>query len=208
MEPASFPYCERTKQPGSLRLVQVATITEKKGYWDTLQALNLARKHCPGLHLTIAGEPYDKYLVEKMRDFIRINQLEPWVTWLDFIPHRRLPEFFQNFDVFIHPSCYSANRDCEGGPVVILEAQATGMPVISTTHFDIPSEVLHAETGLLAAENDPVTLSEYICRFYDMKNSEYQQFSRNARRHVEQNFDVKIAAQKLRTLYTGIVYNS
>ena len=61
----------------------------------------------------------------------------------------------EGYHVFIQPSCYTATRDCEGGaPLVLLNAQATGMPVITTTHCDIPDEVIHNETGLLTAERD------------------------------------------------------
>lgn len=208
MRPEEFPFCEREKQPEQLKLVQVATITEKKGYLDTLEAFNIALKNCPGMHLTIAGERYDRQLVSRMQQFIKANGLESYVTWLDFIPHHALPQFFSEADVFIHPSHYTASRDCEGGPVSILEAQATGLPVISTTHFDIPSEVLNGQTGLLAPENDPTALAGHIRRFYFMEDAEYQQFSRNARRHVEQNFDVKNTAQKLRALYVEIVHRS
>ncbi len=55
------------------------------------------------------------------------------------------------------------DMDCEGGaPVVLLDAQATGMPVISTTHCDIPDEVVHGETGLLSPEKDVGALAELI----------------------------------------------
>ncbi|HRI59617.1 MAG TPA: glycosyltransferase family 4 protein [Saprospiraceae bacterium] len=208
MQPGEFPFCEREKQPGKLRLVQVATITEKKGYMDTLDAFNIALKRCPGMHLTIAGERYNPQLVSRMQQFIKTNDLEQHVTWLDFMPHGALPQLFSTADVFIHPSHYTETRDCEGGPVSILEAQATGLPVISTNHFDIPSEVLHSVTGLLAPERDPAMLAQHIERFYSMQHDEYQQFSHHARRHVEQNFDVKNTAQKLHTIYAEIVHNS
>lgn len=201
MRPDAFPFIPRIKKPGQLRLLQVATLTEKKGYRDTLQALELARRNCPNLHLTIAGERYDPQLVAALKAYIERHGLQSFITWLDFFPHENLPAFLGQFDVFIHPSHYTANRDCEGGPVAILEAQATGLPVISTTHFDIPSEVMHGKTGLLAPENDPVQLAKYIERFYNMQNEEYQQFSEAARRHVERNFDIRNTAQKLRTLY-------
>lgn len=204
MQPDEFPFLERKKQPGQLKLVQVATITGKKGYMDTLQAVALARRQCPNLQLTIAGEHYDQNLVRAMWHFMRTHHLEEYTNWLGFVPHGQLPRFFHQFDAFIHPSRYTAQRDCEGGPVSILEAQSTGLPVIASTHFDIPSEVRHGQTGLLAPENDPDALADHIRRFYFMEDIEYQQFSRNARRHVEQNFDVKNTALQLRALYESL----
>lgn len=205
MDPAEFPFNPRVKIPGQLRLLQAATITEKKGFMDTLKALNIARKSCPNLHLTIAGERADRDLVQQMEAFIRTHALQPFVQWLDFVPHSDLPAFFTQFDVFIQPSHYAANRDCEGGPVSVLEAQSAGMPVIATTHFDIPSEVLHESTGLLAPERDVDELARHIERFYRMADPEYQQFSAAARRHVETGFDIHNTAKNLLELYKRIV---
>ena len=203
--PDEFQFLERKKVAGQLRLVQVATLTEKKGYLDTLAALSIARTSCPNLHLTIAGEQQDQKLVHEMRNYIKSKGLESLVTWLDFLPHDQLDDFLAPFDVFIHPSCYAAHRDCEGGPVAILEAQASGLPVISTTHFDIPTEVLHDKTGLLAPERSPEHLARHIERFYHMGSVEYQEFSHNARLHVETNFDVRIRAVQLRKIYDELL---
>lgn len=205
MDPGEFPFRPRVKTTDKLRLVQVATITEKKGFMDTLYALDMARKSCPNVHLTIAGERHDRNLVQRMEVFIRANALHSFVQWLDFLPHPQLSDFFTSFDVFIQPSHYAVNRDCEGGPVSILEAQATGLPVIATTHFDIPSEVLHDQTGLLAPERDTAALARHIERFYRMSNTEYQQFSAAARRHVESGFDIRNTAKRLRRVYDKAV---
>jgi colanic acid/amylovoran biosynthesis glycosyltransferase len=201
----AFPFFEREKPAGQLRLVQVATFTHKKGHLTTLEAFRRALTDCPNLHLTLAGEQQNKALVQQLLDYISAHRLKEKITWLDFVNHHDMAVFFQQFDTFIHPSCHAPDGDHEATPVVLLEAQATGLPVISTTHFDIPSEVLHNQTGLLAPENDPVMLAGHIRRFYFMKNTEYQRFSQNARSHIEANFDVKKSAVRLQNLYRQII---
>ena len=208
MRPAEFPFFSREKQAGALRLVQVASFTEKKGFMDTLRAVQIALKTCPGLQLTIAGEQSDPALVRQLRAFIRDQHLENAVQWLDFVPHRELPAFLRPFDVFIQPSCYTRLRDCEGGPVSILEAQASGMPVISTTHFDIPQEVVDGQTGLLAPEKDPLALARHIERFYGMDNETFQCFARAAAAHVRAGFDVAETGRRLRGVYEGVLRTS
>lgn len=203
--PASFPWHKRSKSAGQLKILQVATITRKKGYTDTLEALRLLMTRCPNIHLTIAGEQQDKKLVVEMRDLIKCHQLADHVTWLPAIPHEALAEFMGDFDVFIHPSCQPPNRDSEGSPVVILEAQSTGLPVIATRHADIPAVVKHGATGLLSPENDPASLVQSLERFYWMDDVEFQQFSRLASNHVQANFDVKINAEKLLHLYQNLL---
>jgi colanic acid/amylovoran biosynthesis glycosyltransferase len=89
--------------------------------------------------------------------------------------------------------------------VVLLDAQATGMPVISTTHCDIPSEVIDGETGLLAPERDVGGLAEHIRRFYAMDASEYQGFCKRARKHVEEQYDIARNAVALRDIYQDVI---
>ena len=198
-------FIHREKPANQLMLLQAATFVPKKGHMTTLEAFRLAALNCPGIHLTLVGEPVDRNLVKEMRQFIAAHQLENQVAWLDFVDTRQFHRFLEGFDVFIHPSCYADDRDCEGGaPIVLLDAQATGLPVIATTHCDIPAEVLHERTGLLAPERDVVTLAAHIERFYRMGNAEYQMFSRNARSHVAQKFDVKNTGLQLRTIYEEV----
>lgn len=203
--PAEFPFRERSKKTGQLNLVQVATITDKKGHLDTLEAFKIARVNCPNIHLTLAGESQDKSLLNAIHNFIKINGLEAVVQVLDSVPHALLPEFLGQFEVFIHPSRTAANQDCEGAPVVILEAMATGLPVIASWHSDIPQQVLHGQTGFLSPERKPYDLAENIERFYWMDAPEFQQISLAAHQHVKQHFNLHDNGPKLLQLYHSIL---
>jgi glycosyltransferase involved in cell wall biosynthesis len=57
--------------------------------------------------------------------------------------------------------------------VVLLDAQATDMLVIATTHCDIPSEVIQNETGLLTPEKDVEGLTNSIRYFCELDNAPY-----------------------------------
>lgn len=202
ISPKTIPFLHREKLPGQLRLLQAATMVEKKGFMSTLEAFRLALPTCPHLHLTLAGEQVDKKLAHAMRRYIAVHALDKHITWLDFIDNRQFHAFLGNFDAFIHPSCYASDRDCEGGaPIVLLDAQATGLPVIATSHCDIPSEVVHEQTGLLTPERDIKGLAASIVRFYQMNDPDFQQYSRRARLHVEQFYDVRKTGTHLLQLY-------
>jgi colanic acid/amylovoran biosynthesis glycosyltransferase len=124
--------------------------------------------------------------------------VESEVTFLDWINFDQLHAFMGNYHVFIHPSCHTATRDCEGGHPLRFGAQATGMPVIATTHCDIPDEVIHNETELLTAERDVDGLADSIRYFYELYANEYCAFSANARQHVSKMFDCKKNALNLK----------
>ncbi len=200
-----FPLAGRQKIPGRLRLLQVATFTGKKGHLTTLEAFRQALADCPNLSLTLAGERYDKALVREVLEFIETHDLAQNLDWKKFVPHDQMAGFLAGFDAFIHPSQTTPDGDHEATPVALLEAQATGLPVLATNHFDLADEVAHGVSGLLVPEGDAIALAEAIRRFYWMENSEFQQFSQNARLHVETHFTVEKSAAALLKLYQNVL---
>ena len=200
-----IPFFNRTKIRNSLKLVQIATFTEKKGHVYTIQAFHQALQNAPNIHLTIVGGGKVK-IINEIKDYVLKHELSRNVTILEAIDFKKLYQFLENFDVFIHPSCYASDRDCEGGaPIVLLDAQATGMPVLSTFHCDIPQEVINNKTGFLVKEKDVKSLSEKIIDFYKMDNSSYSNFSKNCRKHVAENYDVKKTFLGLYEIYGRII---
>jgi len=110
----------------------------------------------------------------------------------------------KTFHVFIHPNQYGEKRDSEGGaPVVLMDAQATGMPVLSTFHCDIPIVVIHGVTGILVKEKDVNGLAEAIKKFYDMEESVYLEYCEQARKHIEENCDS--VGIRLKKIYETII---
>ena len=201
-----FPFYEREKKENELSLVQISNFFQKKGHIYTLQAFMQALKTCPNLSLTFVGSDFDNNK-EKLRKIVHEHHLEDKVVFLDFLDFSQLYEFLKSFHVFIQPSCYADNRDCEGGaPVAILDAEASGMPVIATTHCDIPQEVIHKRTGYLSPEKNAIALTESIVRFYRMPNDTYQGFAKEAREHIEQNFDTVKNSSMLKNIYLDYLH--
>lgn len=201
----AVPFIQRKKNKNELNLLQIANLTEKKGHYYTIKAFIEALYNCPNMQLTIVGP--DVYGLKKgLLELIKGTPAADKVQFIDSVDFSLLYEYMKDFHVFIHPSCYSANHDCEGGaPVVLLDAQATGMPVISTDHCDIPSEVIDGETGLLTPEKDYQALAKSIKFFYDMDDEKYQAFIQNCRKHIEKKYDMKKNAIKLEDIYQQLI---
>lgn len=205
VETSKIPAVARTKNEGELHLLQLSNYSQKKGHIYSLQAFIQALNDCPNMTLTFVGNELEN-IKGNLEALVKQHNIEHKVRFIGFIEFTKLYEFFGKYHVFIHPSCYSDTRDCEGGaPIVLLDAQCTGMPVISTTHCDIPEEVIHGKTGLLTPEKDVDALSGSIRTFYNMNNNTYQQFATAARQHVIENFDIKPCALQLQQLYNTIV---
>lgn len=205
VEPSTIQIPLRNKVAGRLRLLQIASFREKKGHLDTVRAFGDALKLCPDMHLTLigatAGQIYDGIQAE-----IQARGISNQVTLLPGVDFAQLHAVMHLHDVFIHPSRHAADGDCEGGaPVVLLDAQATGMPIISTRHCDIPQMVMDGVTGTLCAEGDIPAITQAIIEFCEMGQERYASIALAARKHVEDHFDASECAASLELIYRELV---
>jgi glycosyltransferase involved in cell wall biosynthesis len=65
---------------------------------------------------------------------------------------------------FVQHSMQANDGDSEGTPLAILEAGASGLPVVSTRHAGIPDVVLDSDTGLLVEEGDVDGMAQCMIR--------------------------------------------
>lgn len=189
-----------------LRLVQVAGFVEKKGHRILIEAMRLLRdKGLVGrMSLTFIG---DGPLKQGIIGLTQKYHLTEYITFIGHLPYENLHQELLQYHVFIHPSLTTLAGDCEGGaPVVLLDAQATGMPVISTLHCDIPEEVVDRETGILVPEGDHKALAEAIARFLNEPKL-LSEYGTAGRLHIEKNYSASRQAEKLEIIYSGLIGN-
>lgn len=198
----NIPYLLRPKHPNMLRLVQIATIAPHKGQLHSIQAFHQALETIPDMHLTLFGPVYNPAYAQALQTYIHKHNLKDNIRIYGSLPYQHLHQMLHNDQVFIHPSIHSKEGDCEGGaPVVLLDAQATGMPVISTRHCDIPSVVAHRISGMLCSETDQDALCSAILEFARMDQQTYHTYAQYARRHIESTFSAAQTSQQLAALY-------
>ena len=201
---ALIPFHTREKNENELKLLQVASFREKKGHADCITAFAEALRNYPNMSLTLIGNG-DVDLRKKIHGMATQLGISDNVHFLPGIDLALLHETMKSYHVFIQPSRHTLDKDCEGGaPIVLLDAQATGMPIISTLHCDIPDEVVHGKTGILCGESETQKMSEAIGVFYKMPQESYSVFSANARKHVENTYDIRSNANIIVDLYRGL----
>lgn len=105
--------------------------------------------------------------------------------------------------VLAAPSVTTDRGETEGLPIVILEAMARGLPVVSTYHAGIPEAIVHNDTGLLVNERDENALSQAILRLLQMPGLA-QQIAVAGRQRIEATFNLHNNARALETLYQQI----
>jgi colanic acid/amylovoran biosynthesis glycosyltransferase len=106
--------------------------------------------------------------------------------------------------IFLQPSVTASDGDTEGGaPVSIIEMMATGMPVVSTRHCDIP-EVLGPElSDLLAPERDSAALADIIQSLCG-DPGRWRAIAEYARHRIETEYNREVQAHRLIRHYRDI----
>lgn len=76
------------------------------------------------------------------------------------LDHDEVVDAYRQTHIFVLSSATARDGDTEGQALVLPEAQAMGLPVVSTFHNGIPDGVLDGDSGFLAPDNAPNALSE------------------------------------------------
>ncbi|MCX7907148.1 MAG: glycosyltransferase [Bacteroidetes bacterium] len=203
-----LPFAPRRWHPGQpLRVLIAASFREKKGIPYALEALGLLQREVP-LEITLVGGADGSWRSQRERlrieRVIRRYGLGRIMRRPGFLSHRALLEEAYRHHVFLAPSVTAHDGDSEGGaPVVLIEMAATGMPVVSTWHADIPEVIVARETGLLAPERDPEALAEQI-RWLLRHPERWEAIARAARARIEAEFNAIKQGRRLAELYVSL----
>jgi glycosyltransferase involved in cell wall biosynthesis len=158
-------------------------ISPHKGHDDAVEAV---RRLGEGYRLLIAGQGDLKYAAELKRKTAGLA-----VEFLGFVSRT---EFFRNVDILAVPSWE------EPFGIVLLEAMASGVPVVSTNRggpLDIICSALH---GVLVAPRDPQALAGAI-EALALDSPRRTAIARNAREHVQTNFDIRNVVPRIEDFY-------
>ncbi len=196
--------CQPRARPEEVRFLICAGFREKKGIPYALEALGrIATTTTVPFSVTLIGDGPDRPIIEQA---IVRHGLADRVECLGALPYSRVIAELQRCHILLQPSVTAADGDTEGGaPVILLDAQASGMPVVATRHADIPEYVVDGKTGLLAPERDAEAFADRIGSLLQWESARWQQMGKDGRLHVEQNYNAGRQRQELEGLYDQIV---
>jgi colanic acid/amylovoran biosynthesis glycosyltransferase len=188
-------------EEGHLRVLMVGRLVEKKGFRYGVQAFACLAERFPQAELRIAGDGPEQHALGHQ---ISCLGLDSRVRFLGHVPRDTVLEEMARAHLLLAPSITATNGDQEGTPTVLLEAQATGLPVITTWHADIPSTVLNGESGYVVPERDVALLSQ---RLLELANhpDRWAEMGMTGRKHIEDRFDIQELSRALDQLYQGLI---
>ena len=138
----------------------------------------------------------DGELLETCKTLAKAWGISDRVEFTGAIPHSQVEKLFERSCAFVQHSVSPSYGDAEGTPVVILEAQASALPVVATRHAGTPDVVVHNETGFLVDELDITGMATCMNRL--LKSPELcRTMGAAARRHVQDNFSLAQHIERL-----------
>ena len=193
-----FPLVQRDPpRRGHWKLLQACRLIPKKGVSTSIRAFAILQREFPNIELFIAGKGPLQPKLEALAAQLGISEK---VHFCGFLSQKKLFELYANAHLFLHPSETELDQNQEGVPNSVLEAMATGLPVVSTRHGGIPEAVQHGRTGLLVKEGDFVSLAESVAAILRSTHS-FREMGWLASESVAANFEQSEQIRQLESFY-------
>jgi len=176
-------------------MVLTGRIKPEKGFEQAMEVAQLTQRK-----LILSGDvraSQEKYFYDIIQPKIKINP--NLIHFFGFVNHSMMDSFFERGKLMLFPIQWE-----EPFGLVMVEAMATGTPVVAFARGAVPEVIKDGVTGLIVNPSDKdirgnwlikktgiAGLCEAVEKIYAMPKAEYQQMRRNCRQHVEANFTVE-----------------
>lgn len=180
------------------RVLFVGRLVEKKGLEVLLHAVARAKHAITGLSLSVIGDGPLRRHYERLATELGVD-----VEFLGTQPQERVRSEFHQSRVFCLPSVRASNGDAEGLGLVLLEAQACGVPVIATSLGGMREALLDGVTGFTFPERDYEALGDRLVRVL-ADDELLLGMSDAARTWVTKKFDLARCTEHLEELYDSL----
>jgi colanic acid/amylovoran biosynthesis glycosyltransferase len=177
--------------------LQACRLIQKKGIPTTLRAFAHFCKTFPDSRLILAGDGPEE---AALRALAHSLGLDGRVEFTGFLSQEALGRLRSEAHLFLHPSERSPTGDEEGVPNSLLEAMASGLPVLASRHGGIPEAVDPGTSGLLVDERDWRALGEAMLEVANSPET-YRSLSRAGRQHVLERFALSTQVAVLESAY-------
>jgi colanic acid/amylovoran biosynthesis glycosyltransferase len=181
-----------------LRILSVARLVEKKGIADAVHAVARLAADCE--YLVIGDGPMRHELEIAARDLGIAGR----VCFLGPLPQDAVIAQLCSADIFLAPSVTAKDGDIEGIPVVLMEAMACRLPVVSTRHSAIPELVADGISGFLVGEHDVDGLADRLARLTENPDLR-RRMGVAGREAVAREFAVSTLNRRLEEMYRELL---
>ena len=189
--------------PASAMVVlAVGRMATKKGFQVLMPELKRLLQRHPTCHVILAGGG------DRLDEFKRAAAgLAARVHFPGVVYREGLPALYRAADVFVLPAVHDGSGNVDGLPNVILEAMASGLPVVASGISGIPLAVVDGVTGLLVPEGDASALYDALDRLLQ-RSPEAKEMGAAGRRRAVSDLTWDAVAERYRTAYRSALPTS
>lgn len=203
LDKSRYEFRYRSWEHGQLlKILFVGRFVEKKGLVVLIEAMAKVKSQVLPFELRIIGDGDSKLDLEHR---VKELGLSRNVKLLGFQRRSVVVNEMEECHLLAVPSQTARDGDTEGGaPTIIMEAQAMGLPILSTRHADIPNAVAPAYAEFLAKESDAEDLAEKLLSLLNA-HSKWSSMIDQARNFVVAQHSIIEGANRLDELYDRII---
>ncbi|HYY69047.1 MAG TPA: glycosyltransferase family 4 protein [Terriglobales bacterium] len=187
----------RASDPPPPTVLAVARLVEKKGLGDLILAAAVLRRQGHSFRVEIIG---DGELRHVLKCHVEELGLQDCIVLLGAQPHEKVRAAYDRASIFALPCVIARDGDRDGLPIALLEAMASGLPVVSTPVVGIPELIDSGRNGLLTPPSDPAALANTLAKLLG-NASLRDQLALAARATIEARFAIDHSARKLLELF-------
>lgn len=181
------------------QILFIGRLVEKKGAHVLLDAFSKIKDKFPEHIIKFIGDGPLKPQLNDQAQTLGVN-----AKFLGACSKETIIEELQNTSVFCLPSIRAKNGDSEGFGLVILEAAACGVPVVTSALGGATEGIVHGKTGFRFDENNSDELALYLDTLLRDPHL-MKSMGQNGRDFVEKNFDINKCTRSLETIYEDIL---
>ena len=191
---------DRPETGRPVKIVMAARFRRVKGHAMAIRGFAKFAERFPGasLHFIGSGEsPDHEHCWDEIQALVARSGLAGSIRFRGRMPVEALAGEFADADIGLQTSVFApAEGQVEGVPNTILEAMATGLPMVATRHGGIPEAVLHERSGLLVEEHDVEALAEALGRLA-ADPALRRRYGIAGRKHIEAEFNSVRQSERL-----------
>lgn len=146
----------------------------------------------------------DGPLLPEAKSFVNELGIGSQVTFRGAVGNQEVLGALRRASVYVQHSVTAPNGDMEGWPVALAEAASCGLPVVSTRHGGITSQVLHDQSGFLVDEREEEEMSHHMA-LLAKDPSLRREMGARGRHHMVANFDSQRQIRKLEEVVLNVV---
>ncbi|WP_395747009.1 glycosyltransferase [Prosthecobacter sp.] len=203
---ARYQFNERKKkeQDEPFRLLTVARLVEVKGIEFSLRAAALVKAKLPSFRYQIAGDGPLRGSLERLAAELHLGDT---VEFLGAVSADEAIGLYETAHAFLLPSIVTQTGEEENQPVVLAEAQATGLPVIASDIGGVSESMRDGESGRLVPARDPGAIAEAVMHIAEHPD-DWGKMGRAGRAYVEEKFDLNKLNQQMTEMYGAVILSA